>query len=280
MEGRPIVRGLCMKIKVQAAQGVPLTRIAAEHGIDRKTARKLRDAPAEPAVALRRRPSRLDQYADWIGERLGAGVPAAQLTRDLARRGVVIPYPTLRDFARKLRPAKDATAEEVRFETAPAKQAQCDWADCGRMLEMGASFPLSLFVMVLGYSRKTFAKFTSSMDELTLQRCHTEAFAFFGGVPFSILYDNPKTITIRRDERSEPVWNRDFEEFSARYGRKMQAAPRTRCRRTADSEFAAEVNGRTCMTLRRRRRFGFQKSAGNGCGSAVGEYRGVPKRDF
>jgi transposase len=215
-----------MKIKVQAAQGVPLTRIAAEQGIDRKTARKLRDAPAEPGVTLRRRPSRLEGYADWIGERLGAGVPAAELVRDLARRGVLVPYPTLRDFARKLRPARDAAAVEVRFETPPAKQAQCDWAECGRMLEENITFPLYLFVMVLGYSRKTFAKFTSSMDELTLQRCHAEAFAFFGGVPYSILYDNPKTITIRRNERSEPVWNRDFEEFAARYGyRPICAAP-------------------------------------------------------
>ena len=135
MEGHPIVRGLWMKIKVQAVQGVPLTRIAAGHGIDRKTARKLRDAAAEPTVSLRRRPSRLEPYAEWIRERLAAGVPAAQLVRDLARRGVVVPYPTLRDFAGKLRPEKEAPAEEVRFETPPAKQAQCDWADCGRMLE-------------------------------------------------------------------------------------------------------------------------------------------------
>lgn len=113
---------------------------------------------------------------------------------------------------------KEATAEEVRFETQPAKQGQCDWANCGRMLERNVSFALYLFVMVLGYSRKTFAKFTSSMDELTLQRCHAEAFAFFGGVPYSVLYDNPKTVTIGRTELSEPIWQKDFEDFAARYG--------------------------------------------------------------
>jgi transposase len=207
-----------MKIKVQAAQGVPLARIAAEHGVDRKTARKLRDAPAEPTVTLRRRPSKLDVYADLIAERLKAGVPAAQLVRDLGRRGVVVSYPTLRDFARKLRPAKEPAEDEIRFETPPAQQAQCDWADAGRLLEQSVSFPLHLFVMVLGYSRKTYATFTSSMDELTLQRCHAEAFASYGGVPYTILYDNPKTITLRRDEHKEPVWNRDFADFAARYG--------------------------------------------------------------
>lgn len=225
MEGYPIVRGLCMKIKVQAAQGVPLTRISAEHGIDPKTARKLRDAPAEPTVTLPRRSSRLDAYAGWIRERLKAGVPAAQLGRDLARRGVAVPYSTLRDFARKLRPAREAPVEEVRFETPPAKQAQCDWADCGRLCEQGVSFALYLFVMVLGYSRKTFAKFTTSMDELALQRCHVEAFAFFGGVPLSILYDNPKTITLGRDADSEPIWQKDFQDFAARYGYQPICAP-------------------------------------------------------
>lgn len=55
------------------------------------------------------------------------------------------------------------------------------------MVEQGAFFAMYLFVMVLGYSRKTFATFTSSMDELTLQRCHAQAFDFFGGVPYSVL---------------------------------------------------------------------------------------------
>jgi len=36
-----------MNIKAPAAQGIPLSRIAAEFGIDRKTARRLRDADAD-----------------------------------------------------------------------------------------------------------------------------------------------------------------------------------------------------------------------------------------
>lgn len=44
-----------MQVKIQAAQGVPLARIADDLGIDRKKARKLRNADAEPTVAVRRR---------------------------------------------------------------------------------------------------------------------------------------------------------------------------------------------------------------------------------
>lgn len=213
-----------MQIKIQDAQGVPLTRIAENLGIDRKTARRLRDADVEPTVTLRRRKSKLDDYAQWMRDRLTAGVAAAQLARDLKRRGVDVPYPTVRDFARGLRPAKDPAPEEVRFETPPAKQAQCDWSALGTILEGGVILPLHVFVMVLGYSGKMFAAFATSMDELILQRLHVAAFVFFGGVPLQVLYDNMRTVTIGRDEHFKPVLQPDFADFSALYGFDVKCA--------------------------------------------------------
>ena len=213
-----------MKVQIQDAQGVPLTRIAAELGIDRKTARKLRAADAEPPVTVRRRRSRLDEHAAWMRDRLAAGVPAAQLARDLKRRGVVVPYPTVRDFARGLRPAKGPTPDEIRFATPPAKQAQCDWSTLGTVLDGGVTLPLHVFVMVLGYSGKMFAAFATSMDELTLQRLHVAAFRFFGGVPFDVLYDNMRTVTIGRDEHFRPILQPAFADFSALYGFTVKCA--------------------------------------------------------
>ena len=224
MEGDSIVRGLWMTIKVRAAQGVPLTRIAADLGIDPKTARKLRDSAAEPTVALRRRASKLDAHTDWIRDRLVAGLPAAQLVRDLKRRGVDVAYPTLRDFARKLRPPKETPIEEVRFETPPAKQAQCDWSELGTVVENGVELPLHVFVMILGYSRKMFAAFATCMDELMLQRMHVAAFRFFKGVPYQVLYDNLRTVTVGRDERFKPILQDEFADFSALYGFEVKCA--------------------------------------------------------
>lgn len=213
-----------MTIKVRTAQGVPLARIAVDLGIDPKTARKLRDADGEPTVTLRRRRSRLDVHADWIRDRLAAGVPAAQLARDFKRRGIEIPYPTVRDFARKLRPPKETPAEEVRFETPPAKQAQCDWSEIGTIVDGGIELPLHVFVMIMGYSRKQFAAFATSMDELTLQRMHVAAFRFFGGVPYQVLYDNLRTVTIGRDEHFKPILQAEFADFSALYGFDVRCA--------------------------------------------------------
>ena len=81
----------------------------------------------------------------------------------------------------------------MRFETEPGLQAQVDWKEFGRQIVDGRETKLYAFVMVLGYSRKAFVHFTTSMDTATLLACHLLAFAYFGGVPWEILYDNMKT---------------------------------------------------------------------------------------
>jgi len=141
-----------MEIKIRTAQGEPLSRIAAELGIDRKTASKLRDAEADPNVKIvRKRASRFVEHTAFARERIGAGVPVAQIARDLARRcGMAIPYTSFWEFAVRLGADSRKANEEVRFETDPAQQAQCDWADFGEIVEDGGRRALSLFVMVSG----------------------------------------------------------------------------------------------------------------------------------
>ena len=92
-----------MEIKVKTAQGIPLSRIAVECGIDRKTARKLRDATSDPTgPIIRTRRSRFTEHTDYVRERLKAGVPIAQIVRDLRRAvGEPIPYTSFWEFAIK-----------------------------------------------------------------------------------------------------------------------------------------------------------------------------------
>ena len=52
---------------------------------------------------------------------------------------------------------------------------------------------LYAFVMVLGYSRKPFVRFTTDMKSPVLLACHERAFSYFGGLTEEILYDNMKT---------------------------------------------------------------------------------------
>ncbi len=227
-----------MEIKVKIAQGVPLNRIAVECGIDRKTARKLRNATSDPSRPITRtRQSRFVEHTEYVRARLKAGVPIAQIVRDLKRAvGEPIPYTSFWEFAIKLQARAEEPSEEVRFETAPAKQGQCDWADFGAVTEDGQVEALSLFVMVLGYSRHTFARFTTSMDESSLQREHHAAFVDFGGVPSEIVYDNMKTVTTGRDAESEPIWQRSFADFAGRYGFTPKCARPYRAKTTGKVE--------------------------------------------
>ena len=51
--------------------------------------------------------------------------------------------------------------------------------------------------MTLSYSRDPFCCFTTSMDLATFWDCHRRAFAHFGGVPGSVVYDRTKTVIKR-----------------------------------------------------------------------------------
>jgi hypothetical protein len=81
----------------------------------------------------------------------------------------------------------------MRFETEPARQAQVDWKEFGKQIVDSVETKLYAFVMVLGYSRKAFVRFTTRMDQATLLACHTLAFEYFGGIPHEVLYDNMRT---------------------------------------------------------------------------------------
>ena len=75
------------------------------------------------------------------------------------------------------------------------------------------------FHMILSYSRDPFCCFVTSQDLLTFWACHIRAFAHFGGVPASILYDRTKTVVRRHVGRGEPVpLHPEALAFAAHYG--------------------------------------------------------------
>jgi transposase len=98
----------------------------------------------------------------------------------------------MKDYVASVRRKLEAQAA-MRFETEPGFQAQVDWKEFGKQIVDGRVVKLSAFVMVLGFSRKAFVLFTTSMDTATVLACHALAFAHFGGVPREILYDNMRT---------------------------------------------------------------------------------------
>jgi DNA replication protein DnaC len=80
----------------------------------------------------------------------------------------------------------------------PGEQGQVDWAYFGPVMVGRAKRSLSCFVMTLSHSRALYLEFFFDQTMENFLRGHVHAFAFFGGQPRVILYDNLKSAVLER----------------------------------------------------------------------------------
>lgn len=200
-------------------RGMARKAIARELGLDVKTVKKWLRQDFEPQH--RRSRGRL---ADGLEEFLRAramevGFNGAVLFREAKERGFSGSYSALARFVSPWR--SQFRGQELatrRFETEPGKQAQVDWGSSWVWLGEGR-VRVHVFVMVLGYSRRVFARGYLSEGLDALLDGHERAFAHFGGRTETILYDNPRTIVLAKDEATGAVtWNAAFKDRMDFYG--------------------------------------------------------------
>ena len=112
-------------------QGLTVSAIARELGLDRKTVRKCIARGLEPPVYGPRKPRKrlIDPFVPYLRGRVVAypGLTGRRLLRELRERGYEGGYTAITDLLRDIRPAP-LLAFEVRFETPPGDQAQVDFA--------------------------------------------------------------------------------------------------------------------------------------------------------
>ena len=115
-------------------QGLSISEIARQTGYNRRTVSKYVNARVPPVSRKpSAKPSKLDSYKDYIIQRLNSGpLTACRIYRELQDKGFTGKYTIVKDFVRKVRPPSSVPAV-YRFETKPGKQAQADWAECGRI---------------------------------------------------------------------------------------------------------------------------------------------------
>jgi len=182
-------------------QGLTVSAIARQLGIDRKTVRRYIERGLEPPTygPRPRRPKRTDPFLPYLRERLAAypGLTAVRLWRELRERGYVGGYTAVKRTVREIRP-EPVKPFEIRFETPPGAQAQVDFARFEVVFtdEPGVTRIVWLFSMVLGFSRLIWARFVVHQDLQAVLRCHIAALEAIGGVPHEILYDRMKTAVI------------------------------------------------------------------------------------
>ncbi|OLP56364.1 integrase [Rhizobium rhizosphaerae] len=204
-------------------QGLSVSAIARQTGIDRKTVRKYIERGMEaPAYGPRKpRSTVIDPFASYLRERVKAypGLTGSRLLREIRERGYTGGYTAVTDFLRDVRPPATA-GFEVRFETPPGEQAQVDFAQFHVVFTDEPMTPriVWLFSMVLGHSRLIWARFVMHQNLPTVLRCHVAAFEAIGGVPREILYDRMKTAVIGEGQTEGIVYNRALLDLARHYG--------------------------------------------------------------
>lgn len=200
------------------ASGVPKKSIARTLGLHIQTVRRWAREGQWRSFQKAARPTLMDEHQSWAAVRLPQiNYNAVVSMQELRAHGYTGGYDAVKRFVRPYREERDRQdAATVRFETAPGQQAQVDWGTSTAMVG-GVQIRLQFFVMVLGYSRRLYARACLDQKGPSLLMCHEMAFDHFGGRTREILYDNPKTIVLERDGQTVRL-NPLFEDFARYWG--------------------------------------------------------------
>jgi transposase len=133
---------------------------------------------------------------------------------------------------RAWRKKRGVRAEDVAIpvETAPGQVAQVDFGYVGTLVDpaTGKARRAWVFTCVLGFSRHMFAKIVFDQRAETWIQLHVEAFAWFGGVPETVVPDNLKAAVLRAAfgvDRDETGLNRTYVELARYYKFEIDPAP-------------------------------------------------------
>ena len=210
-------------------EGLKKTDIAARLGVSRgllyhwlRTGQLDRELAAIPSRRVRvTAPSKLAPYEAIIDARLATypELSAVRLFTEVRAAGYAGGISQLQAYVRRVRP-RSPVEPVVRFETPPGHQAQVDFAEF--------RFPWgkrSALLLVLGYSRVLWVQFYPRQTMSTVMRGLESAFAYLGGVPHELLFDQLKAV-IQDDDRpsgGKVLENPEFLRFASHWGFRIRA---------------------------------------------------------
>jgi len=250
-EGELIDQQLWGALATLRERGLAKKAIARQLGLDVKTVRRWWDRTWK---AQQRRPRGrvLDRWAAFLRARAPeVGFNSVVLCRELVGLGERCCASTVAKYIAPWRAALRPAEATVRFETGPGEQGQVDWGSTWIYLGV-ERVRVHLFTMVLGFSRRLFAKAYGNEGLESLLDAHAAAFAHFGGRPESLLYDNPRTIVIAKDEATGQVsWNATFKDRMDFYGLKVRLCRYYRAQTKGKVESGVKYVKRNALAGRR-----------------------------
>ena len=140
---------------------------------------------------------------------------ATQIFHLIKEQGYKGGYSSVKELVRTLRPGKKPAYLTLGFE--PGCYAQVDFGYCGKITIGNTTRRLSIFVMVLCYSRMMFAEFILRESLEHFLSCHRKAFEYFGGVPEHVMVDNCKVAVTSVSRYQEPVPNPHYMDLAKHY---------------------------------------------------------------
>ena len=215
-------KGEVKMIHKMLKDGLSKSAIARKLGINRDTVAKYAKLPEGYVPVIKREAvsTTVDPYLPNIARmleeahKLGISIPATSIYQEIQKLGYRGSLRWMQDVILRHELRRKVKDEEplIRFETTKGQQMQVDWVE----------FPkegLSAFVATMGYSRASYVEYVDNERVETLIRCHMNAFSYFGGVPAEGLYDNMKTVIIKRNAYGlgKHKFNEQFRDFAEKH---------------------------------------------------------------
>ena len=208
-------------------------RIARELGISRNTVKKYLKQGGWQAYKKPVRKRNLAEKTVFLEEKFhqhrGNAVVVA---RELEAVGG--PKVSLRTVQRAVEPLRQEMKAQalatVRFETRPGEQLQADFGQV--TVEIGGvSTKVHLAVLTLGYSRRQFVCAWPCERQAQWLRSFELAFEHFGGVPETLLLDNPRSLVLKHNSLTREVeFHPTLVEFGKHWGVNLRACAPYRAR--------------------------------------------------
>src|SRR6267154_2741959 len=163
--------------------------------------------------------SACEPFREWIEQGLGRGRNAMAIWQDLVSdHGFPHGYQTVKRFVHKLRGSTQPQAVGI-IHTAAGEEAQADYGS-GPMVrdaQSGKYRRTRLFVLTLGYSRKSVRLLVWRSSSRVWAELHEKAFRRLGGCPRIVVVDNLREGVIVADIY-DPTLNPLFRDVLAHYG--------------------------------------------------------------
>ena len=200
-------------------KGEAISAIARDLKLSRNTVKKYLKAETEPYHRRHQPCPKLgafqSQLEDWLEQDnqrpQGQRRTAQRLFDDLQRAGYAGAYDSVQRYVKRWKGQRPGVICDafVPLSFPPGEACQFDWSHEQVELD-GVVQTIKLAHFRLTHSRQLFlAAYPRESQEMVLD-AHNRAFAFFGGVPNRMVYDNPKTIVQAIHPGKERQFNRRF----------------------------------------------------------------------